>query len=72
MAFANRKRYEKGDLTKLAGITHNIVARMEKDIYVDLNSLEKIYLPLDCNIEYVVNILPDELENEKIFKYLGD
>ncbi len=54
------KDMKKGDLVKVAGITHNIVARMGKDTYVDLRSLEKICLALDCNIEDVVKVIPDK------------
>lgn len=64
MAFTYRKGYEKGDLVETAGITHNIVARMGKDAYVDLRSIEKVCKALDCRIENVVEIVPDEQENK--------
>ena len=54
------KDMKKGDLTKAADITHNIVARMGKDTYVNLKSIEKICLALDCGIENVVEIVSDE------------
>lgn len=51
------KDMNKGDLVKAADITHNIVARMGKDAYVDLRSIEKICIALDCRIEDVVEII---------------
>lgn len=47
------------DLKKAANITSNIVARMGKDSYVDLKSIEKICLALDCRIEEVVEVVID-------------
>jgi len=47
------------DLKKAANITSNVVARMGKDEYVNLESLEKICLALKCSIEDVVEIVED-------------
>ena len=47
------------DLKKAANITSNVVARMGKDEYVNLGSLEKICLALKCSIEDVVEIVED-------------
>lgn len=48
------------DLKKAANITSNVVARMGKDEYVNLESIEKICLALDCSIEDVVEIIQDD------------
>ncbi len=58
------KEMNKTQLMKAAGITSNIVARMTNKTYVNLESIEKICLALDCNIEDVVRIVPDKQENE--------
>ena len=58
------KDFKKGDLKKMADITSNVVARMGKDSYVNLDSLEKICLALDCQLNEVVEILPDEEESK--------
>ena len=47
------------DLKKAANITSNVIARMGKDEYVNLESLEKICLALKCSIEDVVEIVED-------------
>ena len=43
-----------------ANITSNIVSRMSKNSYVNLESLEKICLALDCRIEDVVEVTPND------------
>lgn len=56
MALIGRKRNEQRRLKRAANITSNIVSRMSKNSYVNLESLEKICLALDCKIEDVVEI----------------
>ncbi|QZO76284.1 helix-turn-helix transcriptional regulator [Helcococcus kunzii] len=53
------KKMNKEDLKRAANITSNIVSRMSKDTYVNLNSLEKICLALDCTLNDVVEIVKD-------------
>lgn len=50
------KEMNKEELKKLSGITSNIMARMSKGNYVNLETIEKICLALDCKIEDVVEI----------------
>ena len=40
----------KTDLIPLAGISTNILVKLNKGEYVSMNSLAKIFRPLDCNI----------------------
>lgn len=51
------KDMNREDLKKAANITSNVVARMGKDEYVNLESIEKICIALDCKIEEVVEII---------------
>lgn len=53
------KKMNKEDLKRAANITSNIVSRMSKDTYVNLDSLEKICLALDCTLDDVVEIVKD-------------
>lgn len=53
------KKMNKEDLKRAANITSNIVSRMSKDTYVNLDSLEKICLALDCTLNDVVKIVKD-------------
>ena len=50
------------DLKKAASITSNVVARMGKNEYVNLESIEKICLALECNIEDVVEVISDSID----------
>ena len=54
------REMNKEDLKRAANITSNIVSRMSKNSYVNLESLEKICLALDCKIEEVVEIVKEE------------
>lgn len=51
------KEMNKEDLKKAANITSNIVSRMSKNTYVNLDSIEKICLAMDCKIEDVMEIV---------------
>lgn len=53
------KKMNKEDLKRAANITSNIVSRMSKDTYVNLDSLEKICLALNCTLNDVVEIVKD-------------
>ncbi|HEM6502477.1 TPA: helix-turn-helix transcriptional regulator [Streptococcus suis] len=58
------KEMNKEDLKKVANITSNIVSRMSKNAYVNLDSIEKICLALDCRIEDVVEIIKNESKGD--------
>ena len=51
------REMNKEDLKRAANITSNIVSRMSKNSYVNLESLEKICLALDCRIEDVIEVV---------------
>lgn len=55
------KDMNREDLKMAANITSNIVARMGKNEYINLESIEKICLALNCRIEEVVEIIVDNL-----------
>ena len=56
------REMNKEDSKRAANITSNIVSRMSKNSYVNLESLEKICLALDCRIEDVIEIHRNEVE----------
>lgn len=58
------KEMNKEDLKRLANITSNVISRMVKGNYVNLESIEKICLALDCKIEEVVEIYSEEVNND--------
>lgn len=54
------KDMNREDLKKEANITSNVVARMGRNEYINLESIEKICLALGCSIEDVVEILKEK------------
>lgn len=48
------KKMKKTDLIKLCGISSNVLAKMGKDKYVSLESLEKICLTFNCDIGDII------------------
>lgn len=56
------KKINKTQLCKAAGITTNAMAKLGRDESVPLETLEKICDTLNCNIEDVVEITPDQTE----------
>ena len=54
------KEMNKEDLKRAANITSNRVSRMSKNAYVNLDSIEKICIAMDCNIENVVEIIRED------------
>ena len=49
------REMNKEDLKRAANITSNIVSRMSKNSYVNLESLEKICLPLKEVLDILIN-----------------
>lgn len=49
-------------LQKKAGYSANISTRLRKDIYVSLESVEKICKVLNCKIDDIVEFVPDTKE----------
>jgi DNA (cytosine-5)-methyltransferase 1 len=54
------RRMKKTELQKLAGISTNVMARLGKDEYVSLDSLEKICSILNCDIGDVSEFTNEE------------
>ena len=48
------------ELQKEAGYSANISTRMRRDEYVSLESMEKICRVLNCRIDDIVEITPEE------------
>lgn len=53
------KKLRRTDLKNICGISGNILARLGKDEPVSMNSLEKICVALDCNIEDIVQFVEE-------------
>lgn len=56
---------KKTDLISLAGISTNILAKLGKNEYVSMESLEKICNALNCQIEDIMEFVDNEMKREK-------
>lgn len=54
------KNMTKTELTHLAGITTNAMARLGKNEDVRVNVLEKLCTTLDCKLDDIVEFVPNE------------
>lgn len=53
------KDMNKSDLRESANITSNVIARMSKNTYVDLKTIEKICIALDCSPNDIFEVTKD-------------
>lgn len=60
------KKINKTRLRQEAGITSNAMTNMGKDLPVSVEVLAKICRVLNCTIDDIVEILPDEDDENKI------
>lgn len=58
------KGMRKGDLISVAGISSNIIAKMGRNEYVSMESLEKICISLNCDIGEIVSVEAEVKESE--------
>ena len=56
------RKLKRTNLISMAGISSNILAKLGKNDYVSMESLEKICKALDCNIGDIVEFSFEEYE----------
>lgn len=56
------KQMSKTELTHLAGISTNAMAKLGKNEDVRVNILEKLCTSLDCKLDDIVEFVPDSKE----------
>lgn len=54
------KNMTKTDLRKKAGLTTNVIANMGKNQSIQLESMYKICEVLDCTLDDISDVVPDE------------
>ena len=59
------KKINKTTLRREAGITSNAMAKMGKDQPVSVEVLAKICRMLDCTVDDIIEVLPDEEDENK-------
>ena len=57
------KNMTAAELQKKAGYSANISTRLRNDTYISLESVEKICWVLNCEIDDIVEFVPDESKN---------
>lgn len=48
------------DLQRLVGYSANITARLKKNEYVSMETIENICSALDCSVDYILDFVPDD------------
>ena len=51
------------ELMEKAGFSANIITRLKRDHYVELDSIEKICYALDCGVDDILEFIPEEKEH---------
>lgn len=59
------KEISKTELSHLAGITTNAMAKLGKNEDVRVNTLEKLCTTLDCKLDDIVEFVPEENKKGK-------
>ncbi len=59
------KNMTKTDLRKKAGLTTNVIANMGKNQSIQLESMYKICEVLDCTLDDISEVIPDEENTEE-------
>ena len=57
------KEMSKGDLHKKSGLSSSTMTKLRKGEDVSMEALRKICIALNCNIEDIVEFVPDNLES---------
>jgi len=57
-----KKKMKKTDLLRAAGINSNALTNMGKDLPVTMDNLGKICKALNCQLEDIVQYVPDEVQ----------
>lgn len=52
-------------LQQQAGYSANITARLKRDTYISMESMEKICRVLDCKIDDIMDFVPDKPQGNK-------
>lgn len=59
------RNIRKGDIVRMSGVAYSTLGKMANGENVNMSVVEKICLALDCKIEDVVEILPEQSEKQQ-------
>ena len=57
------KGMNNAELMEKAGVSANIIARIKRDNYVSLDTIEKICKSLQCNVDDILEFIESPTEN---------
>lgn len=58
------RKMKKKDLCELAGISSSTMSKMGRDEIISMEIIAKICLKLNCTVDDILEILPDEAESD--------
>ena len=58
------KKMKKKDLCELAGVSPSTISKMGRNEIVSMEVVAKICLKLNCTVDDILEILPDDSENK--------
>ena len=53
------RKMTNNQLAKQAGISLNIITRLKRDEYIDMQTIEKICIFLDCGVDDILEFIPE-------------
>lgn len=62
----SEEHMSKGKLKDSAGISYNIIAKMGKNEPVSMESIEKICGALNCNVENIIEFVPNDAPSKQV------
>ncbi len=57
------KKMTNSELAEKAGFSANIITRLKRDKYVSLDSIEKICCVLECDVDDILEFIPDRIQD---------
>lgn len=53
------RKMTNNQLAKQAGISLNIITRLKRGEYISMQTIEKICIALDCNVDEILEFIPE-------------
>lgn len=57
------RKMTNAELAEKAGFSANIITRLKRDKYVSLESIEKICCVLECDVDDILEFVPDRVQD---------
>ena len=53
------RKITNAQLAQKAGVSANIITRLKRDEYIAMQTIEKICIALDCNVDDILEFIPE-------------